>query len=325
MVGLKIRQLAILTAAIFILSACAETQLLFHTAKKISRNTETKPPQYGRYKIGNPYKIKGVWYYPAVNYDYDQTGVASWYGPGFHGKKTANGEIYDQNALTAAHKTLPLPTIVQVTNLENGRSMKLRINDRGPYAHARVIDLSRRSAQLLGVIRKGTARVRVRVLADESRQLVQMLKGQAVMAKVGTPIRRDINVAKPGVASNSLPPPAGGNSAAAAPQYEPRKTVVASRSTVTDTPISPDGMVSVAPVSSTKMFVQAGAFTRYDNANQVAARLHGFRNVKISSYKANGREYFRVRAGPIISVQEADSVLEYVINAGYTNARIVVD
>ena len=203
--------------------------------------------------------------------------------------------------------------------------MKLRINDRGPYAHGRIIDLSRRSAQMLGVFRKGTARVRVQVLADESRQLAQRLKGQATFAKVGTPIRQDINVAKPGVASNSLPPPAGARNASPLPQYAPRKTVVASRARVTDMPVAPDGIVSVAPVSQTKMFVQAGAFTRYDNANRVATRLYGFKNVKISSYRANGREFFRVRAGPINTVGEADSILNYVIKAGYTNARIVVD
>ena len=323
--GLKFRRLAVMLIALFVLGACAETQLLFHTAKRIGKSTESAPQQSGKYKIGNPYKIKGIWYYPAVNYGYDRTGIASWYGPGFHGKKTANGEVYNQNALTAAHKTLPLPTIVQVTNLDNGRSMKLRINDRGPYAHGRIIALSRRSAQMLGVFRKGTARVRVQVLADESRQLAQRLKGQATFAKVGTPIRQDINVAKPGVASNSLPPPAGARNASPLPQYAPRKTVVASRARVTDMPVAPDGIVSVAPVSQTKMFVQAGAFTRYDNANRVATRLYGFKNVKISSYRANGREFFRVRAGPINTVGEADSILNYVIKAGYTNARIVVD
>ncbi len=325
MVGLKFRRIAVLFAALVLLGACAETQLVFHTAKRIGKSVDDAPQKSGAYKIGNPYKIKGIWYYPAVNYQYDKTGIASWYGPGFHGKKTANGEIYDQNALTAAHKTLPIPTFIQVTNLENGRSMKLRINDRGPYAHGRIIDLSRRSAQMLGVFRKGTARVRVRVLADESRHLAQTLIGQATMAKIGTPIRRDINVAKPSVASNTLPPPSGTRNATPAPQYTSRKAVVASRATVTDLPIAPDGVVSVTPISKTKMFVQAGSFTRYDNANRVATRLYGFKDVKITSYRANGREYFRVRAGPIKTVGEADNVLNYVINTGYSNARIVVD
>ncbi|MEQ1868252.1 MAG: septal ring lytic transglycosylase RlpA family protein, partial [Micropepsaceae bacterium] len=117
--------------------------------------------QAGNYKVGTPYQIAGVWYYPKEDPFYDETGVASWYGEDFHGKATANGERYDMDAFTAAHRTLPMPTIVRVTNLENGRSIKLRVNDRGPYARGRIIDVSNRAAKLLGFSNKGTARVRV--------------------------------------------------------------------------------------------------------------------------------------------------------------------
>lgn len=120
------------------------------------------------YKVGNPYEVAGKWYYPAEDYGYREEGIASWYGPGFHGKRTANGEVYDMNALTAAHKTLPMPSVVLVTNLENGRSMKLRINDRGPFVDDRIIDLSRRAAQMLDVERKGIARVRVELVPEDS-------------------------------------------------------------------------------------------------------------------------------------------------------------
>ncbi len=307
------------------LGACAETQLLVHTAKQIGRSTKKEPAQQGGYKIGNPYQIKGVWYYPAVDYNYNKTGIASWYGPGFHGKLTANGETYDQNALTAAHKTLPLPSIVQVTNLENGRSIKVTVNDRGPYAFGRIIDMSRRGAQLLGFHRQGTARVRVSILADQSRMLAQQLKSGAVLAKIGTPIRRDIDVAKPGVASETLLPPPGAKADKPAAAYTPRKTVVASRKRVTDTPTAPNGMVSTGPVNPTNMFVQAGAFTRYDFANRTAARLAELGNVKITTVKIRGKEFYRVRAGPIGALENADTVLERIIRAGYTNARIVVD
>jgi rare lipoprotein A len=122
----------------------------------------------GNYRVGVPYQIKGVWYYPAVDYNYDRTGIASWYGEEFEGRLTANGEIFELNALTAAHTTLPMPSIVQVTNLENGRSLQLRINDRGPFVDGRLIDVSRRAAQLLGFERRGTTLVRVKVLKDES-------------------------------------------------------------------------------------------------------------------------------------------------------------
>ena len=92
------------------------------------------------YKVGAPYQINGVWYYPAADYSYDETGVASWYGEQFDRKYTANGEIFDLNELTAAHRTLPMPSIVQVTNLTNGRSLQLRVNDRGPFARGRIIE-----------------------------------------------------------------------------------------------------------------------------------------------------------------------------------------
>ena len=115
-------------------------------------------------KVGNPYKVAGVWYYPKEEPAYDEVGLASWYGKDFHGKKTANGEIYNMNSLTAAHKTLPLPTFVKVTNLSNGRTIVLRINDRGPFVSGRIIDISRRGAQLLGFDKKGVTRVRVQAL-----------------------------------------------------------------------------------------------------------------------------------------------------------------
>src|SRR6266853_3103044 len=130
----------------------------------------------GMYKVGNPYQIAGVWYRPAEDFSYDETGIASWYGEDFHGKYTANGEVYDLNALTAAHRTLPMPTIVQVTNLDNGRTIELRVNDRGPFARGRIIDVSRRGAQLLGFEPQGTAKVRVRIMVPETIQAVSLAR-----------------------------------------------------------------------------------------------------------------------------------------------------
>lgn len=116
----------------------------------------------GTYKLGKPYMIAGRWYTPRHEPDYDRAGIASWYGDAFHGRKTANGEIYDMNALTAAHPTLPLPSFAYVTNLQNGRTILVRINDRGPYVGDRIIDLSRASARALGTAGQGLGRVRVR-------------------------------------------------------------------------------------------------------------------------------------------------------------------
>jgi len=133
----------------------------------------------GIYKVGNPYQIAGRWYYPKEDYTYSEVGIASWYGEDFNGKLTANGERYNMNTLTAAHRTLPLPSIVKVTNLQNGRSIVLRVNDRGPYVKDRIIDLSKRGAQLLGYLGQGTTKVRVEIMPKESKELKEaMLTGK---------------------------------------------------------------------------------------------------------------------------------------------------
>lgn len=127
-----------------------------------SPRRDSLPKGGGYYKVGKPYQIGGRWYTPRVDPTYDESGRASWYGPDFHGKKTANGEVFDQAALTAAHPTLPLPSYAYVTNLENGRTVLVRINDRGPYSRDRIIDVSVRVARELGFFHQGTARVRVK-------------------------------------------------------------------------------------------------------------------------------------------------------------------
>lgn len=133
----------------------------------------------GIYKVGNPYKINGVLYVPREDPNYSETGIASWYGPQFHGERTANGEIFDMELVSAAHRTLPMPSFVRVTNLENGRSMVVRMNDRGPFARGRIIDMSSKAAELLGFRQAGTARVRVEYvgrapLEDGAPQMVQI-------------------------------------------------------------------------------------------------------------------------------------------------------
>lgn len=115
----------------------------------------------GRYQVGKPYTIRGKRYYPKEDKNLKQVGMASWYGPNFHGRLTANGEVYDQYSLSAAHPTMPLPSYAKVTNLENGRTVTVRVNDRGPYAHGRVIDLSAQAAKMLDYTHKGVTKVKV--------------------------------------------------------------------------------------------------------------------------------------------------------------------
>lgn len=139
---------------------------------------ETAANYAGHYKVGKPYKIRRVKYYPRAFKKYDKTGIASWYGPYFHGRKTANGETFNKRRLTAAHNTLPLPSLVRVTNLSNKKSVIVRVNDRGPFARnkrGRIIDLSEKAAELLGMKDKGVARVNVKLLPGATARLHKKL------------------------------------------------------------------------------------------------------------------------------------------------------
>lgn len=147
------------------------------TYKYLSKEDPYNTQYKGHYKVGKTYKIKGQSYTPKQVKRYTKVGTASWYGSryGFHGKATANGDIYNKNLLTAAHKTLPLPSLVEVTNLENGRSLIVMANDRGPYAYDREIDMSEKAASILGFKNKGTAKVKVKYLHKETMQFLDMM------------------------------------------------------------------------------------------------------------------------------------------------------
>ncbi|MBL8833083.1 MAG: septal ring lytic transglycosylase RlpA family protein [Rhodospirillales bacterium] len=192
------------------LGACSELKFGVSVVKSMQGAPETPAAParaQGTYKVGEPYQIAGVWYYPAEDWTYSETGIASFYGgertgTNFHGRNTANGELYDMNALTAAHTTLPMPSLVRVTNLDNGRSIVLRVNDRGPFARGRIIDVSRRAAQLLGFEGQGTARVRVDIMAEDSQRLKAELTGRDETQTVAAAPRTS-------VVSDALPPPPG--------------------------------------------------------------------------------------------------------------------
>lgn len=208
--ALSIRRIGVLLGLCLALIGCAETQLAAHVA-----SVARPEPARGSYKIGKPYTIRGIRYTPREDMAYDRKGIASWYGPGFHGKQTANGEIFDANSLTAAHPTLQLPSIVRVTNLENGRSVVLRVNDRGPFANNRLIDISKRGAELLGFRRNGTAMVRVQLLQEETLAAIPpkeaaRLRTVAVMNQQNTPPAaepRPLAAPPPTVIAASVPAP----------------------------------------------------------------------------------------------------------------------
>ncbi len=327
--GMRIGPLGIsLVLVVFVLSACAETEFLIHSAKRVTGSADQASPQY---KIGKSYQIQGTWYYPAEDFGYEETGIASWYGAQFHGRRTANGEIYDMNTLTAAHRTLPMPSFVRVTNLGNGRSLILKVNDRGPFARNRIIDISRRGAQLLGFHDAGTARVRVQIMADKSRAIAARTKSEVQLAEVGSPITV-ARLPKPAVATESLTLPPGAKTSPGKvnptppPPVNTARTAPQKLAAITTSASEPEtGVVTVGPVTKTNIYIQAGAFGQFENANKVRARLSPLGTVKITSVLVDGRDLYRVRVGPLTNVANADRLLGRVIGSGYSNARIIVD
>jgi len=288
------------------------------------------PNANGFYKIGNPYRIDGAWYYPAVDWSYNKTGIASWYGPDFDGKYTANGERFDMNALTGANPTLPMPSIVEVTNLDNGRSIQLRVNDRGPYARNRILDVSRRAAQLLGFETTGTAHVRVRLLQQPTLQ-AQLLAQRNGGPDVEPPTQ--LAAAEPVAAVNTQPlaPPAGmtttpAPAASASPAAVPRAaTARLALVTPADAATPKVHLVRTPAAAGSKMYIQAGAFSRIENAETLKTKLARFGTVTVDTVQVKGASIYRVRIGPIATTAEADRLLSNVVSSGVAQARLAFD
>lgn len=283
-------------SALLLLGACASTQPRGGPARHQPPPSQQKAPSpTGGVKIGKPYVVFGKTYVPADDRGYDREGIASWYGPTFHAKPTANGEIYNQDDVTAAHKTLPMPSWVEVQNLDNGRRLVVRINDRGPFVEGRIIDLSRRSAQLLGVDRPGLARVRVkRVFPDGD-----WARGAPVLASSTLP---------PAVAAAegiTLPPPPATPSAA-----DPAVQVV-------QAPLVP--ATAAPPAMVAGRFIQVVALSDEAKAKALASVMADFGPAQATP---TGGGMWRVRIGPV-SVEEADNVLYEVRAGGWPDARIV--
>lgn len=288
-----------------------------------------KPGDGGYYKVGKPYQIKGNWYHPEEDYSYDETGIASWYGDDFHALKTANGETYNKNELTAAHKTLPMPSLARVTNLENGRSIVVRVNDRGPFSGARIIDVSQRSAQLLGFEKQGTAKVRVQVLADESKAIADAMRTYggpdrssamqiASAAQAPTQTAETAPIMPPSVEVTAL-----GQPGAAVPAETSYAAAPLPKSISTVKPVAE--YIQLPVTGANQIYVQAGAFTNPDNAQRLSQSLGKVGQTRVAQAVVKGVQYYRVRVGPIATVAEADKMLKRVQLAGAAGARIIVD
>ena len=234
------------------------------------------------------------------------------------GRPTANGEVFDPNIATAAHKTLPLPSVVRVTNLDNGKSLVVRLNDRGPFAPGRIIDLSHEGARLLGFVKQGIAKVRVQILAEQSLRLENLAKrgefpsltanDQGAMPEMTPAINPTVSLT---AKSRKI------KSKVAVDQPPQSALELLSQSRVGE-------VISVAPVA-TKIWVQIGAFGSEQRANGVFSKVGSVGSGGVSMVNHRGKRLYRVRLGPVDDVAMADSMLQKVFNIGFSGARIVVD
>ncbi len=332
----------VLAFAVF-LAGCSQAELGAHIAKQIIPPSKTT----GTYKIGNPYKVAGKTYYPREDFDLVETGIASWYGAKFHGRPTANGETFNMYELTAAHRTLQLPSLVRVTNLENGRSLVVRVNDRGPYKRGRVIDLSMRSAELLGFKGQGTTKIRLQVLKKESMALADAAKRGIDTGGVEIAMNRHKNSSSaldpqpPGLREDDKTLPRSYQQASfqnGDEKDEKKGTQAVPLGAMEDTfdtsarsaargltdvlgDIDETLVSHVAVPAKSRIFVQAGAFTVKDNAMRLAQELGG----DVYPTDINGRLFYRVRLGPFAQVGQADTALASLVSKGNQSALIVVD
>lgn len=335
--------------AIITLSGCSEARYAAHVAKQIPLPQDTPSKSKGYFKVGSSYKIKGKRYYPSEAYNLTETGTASWYGPGFHGKLTANGEIFDKNEMTAAHRTLQMPSIIKVTNLANGRSAILRVNDRGPFAHDRILDVSERAASVLGFKEKGVANIRLEVVADASKEVAAMAKEristrgyEIAYAQGKRPTSANIqNVQTPAPALNIEPVTkvALGNSGDSAPVPTLHTATVRAEDQglarvppVQATPLNDvvQNAVSAQPStgyvqSNGKVFVQAGSFSQEANALKYSDSLNQIGPSRVYVTRVDNQPYFRVRLGPYNNSNQAQQVLAALTKSGNQNAVIVTE
>ncbi len=285
------RSIAPILLCLLFLHACSSDR----APKQSSFDKEAALSIRPGYKIGIPYTIKGKRYYPQESFSYSVAGTASWYGDYFHGRLTANGEIFDMHAMTAAHKTLQLPAIVRVTNLRNGRSAIVRVNDRGPFIGDRIIDLSKGAAEALGFRSDGLAPVRVEVMPEASRRLRAIAGARAAVRDMDSMVT-DLNRNPP----DDLP---------AGPPVQITQNT------------APRAAAPIVPRSG--WFLQAAAFGDPANANRARTMLQDVGPIMIITRPSGERILYLVRVGPYGNKQNAQSALERVRKAGFDGALLV--
>ncbi len=264
---------ALLLFGSLLLGGCGSAPTFFEKGDSAPTNhhdlstvPDAVPRNEPRSRYGNPksYVVRGIRYYVKDSSEgFTQRGIASWYGTKFHGRRTSSGETYDMYAMTAAHKTLPLPTYLEVTNLRNNKRVIVKANDRGPFHPNRIIDLSYAAATRLGITASGTGLVEIRALN-----------------------------------ANNKPAPS-----------QPLQASIQKQTAIHN------------------MYLQVGAFSSQYNAQQLHHKLHNaaFERAKISTVNATGNTVYRVRIGPLSSVEEADQLVDQLASLGINEAHVVID
>lgn len=295
---MKVFQLLLVSTLLLLIQSCGLLQQKDRAGRELSEEEvaaiqDAVPANEALAKSGNPksYEVNGRTYHVMENAQgFVQHGKASWYGKKFHGRRTSSGEIYDMYKMTAAHKTLPLPTYVRVTNLENQRSIVVKVNDRGPFVLGRAIDLSYVAARKLGIVGSGTANVEVRALKHG-----QTNHSEVVMSTV-----EDMQPLDTTPVAETLPVNTQANSAI--------NTMPAKRT-----------------ISSTGVFLQVGAFSLMDNAERLRLRIEDMQNYPVNtvtSRTAKG-ELHKVRIGPFISEAELKKIQNLLRRKGHRQFRRV--
>jgi rare lipoprotein A len=259
----------------------------------------------GRYQIGSPYQVAGRWFTPKEQPNYDKSGPASWYGEAFNRRMTSNGEWFDMDRLTAAHPTLPLPSYAMVTNVSNGATIIVRINDRGPFVGPRIIDLSKQSASALGYKRQGTATVRVQYIGpaplnDNGTHLAAM----NIELKNGTPLRRMIAAASK-----------GGSDPVQVAQADPTQ-----QESYEEQPEQAFAQSSPSPVN---YFVQAGTFADPDNAERLRLEFVNIGPVQVAELTGFDGPVYRMRVGPFDNLNDAQIALNQIHGYGLPDAHLL--
>ena len=273
-----------------LLSACTSNGPLFHSWEEY----ETEKSEGAIYKVEEPYEVKGVWYFPAEQANYSEKGLVSWYLPVGDSALTANGEVYDANLLTARHKTLPLPSLVKITNLENGKEIVARVNDRGPMVNNRLMDVSQEAARQLGMPSSGTVLVQVELLTEESKALRDKLVSEGRVYQTQAVVKEAL--------------------LEEVPSMVPQKEAIYDGVSETTTQ---EAVVLTGPK------VRLGAFADKNNAKRLKNKVGAEMPVQTRTIVKKGQTLTVVEAGPFSTKAEAQKALTGLKAKGYKDAFIV--